>query len=106
MVLEARHTLQTLTDDYEISVTDDGSCDGSRDLLIKLQHNVPQLRLIFHEKNLGYGGARQSGFSAAKKDLVFYTDGNAQYDFQRLAKTLVQLFWLWLQLIVWRKENQ
>lgn len=91
MVLEARRTLQTLTDDFEIIVIDDGSSDGSRDLLLKLQHDVPQLRLVFHEKNKGYGGALRSGFSAATKDLIFYTDGDAQYDVKELPKLLERL---------------
>ena len=44
----------------------------------------PELRLVFHEKNKGYGGALQSGFKTASKDLVFYTDGDAQYDIHEM----------------------
>jgi glycosyltransferase involved in cell wall biosynthesis len=38
------------------------------------------VRIVQHDKNRGYGGALRSGFAAASKDLVFYTDGDAQYD--------------------------
>jgi len=79
VVLETKLTLEKLTDDYEIIVIDDGSTDGSRELLLKLQHDVPQLKLILHENNQGYGGALRSGFKAASKELIFYTDGDGQY---------------------------
>src|SRR5439155_4373959 len=40
----------------------------------------PALRVVTHEMNRGYGGALRSGFAAATKDIIFYTDGDAQYD--------------------------
>jgi glycosyltransferase involved in cell wall biosynthesis len=50
----------------------------------------PRLRVVTHPENRGYGGALGSGFRAAKKDWVFYTDGDGQYDPAELAK-LVEL---------------
>ncbi len=38
------------------------------------------MRVVHHAKNCGYGGALQTGFRSATKDLIFYTDGDAQYD--------------------------
>jgi len=60
----------------EIMVIDDGSTDGSRQLLKKLAKEFSRLRLIFHRGNKGYGGALRSGLGRAKYDLVFYTDGD------------------------------
>lgn len=91
VVLEIKSTLEKFTDDYEIIVIDDGSTDGSRELLLKLQHDEPRLKLVFHEKNQGYGGALRSGFKAATKELVFYTDGDGQYDVKELSVLLSKL---------------
>lgn len=91
LVFEMKKVLERVTDDYEIIVVDDGSIDGSRELLISLQQEVPQLRLVLHEKNKGYGGALKSGFSASTKDLVFYTDGDGQYDVSELPLLLEKL---------------
>jgi glycosyltransferase involved in cell wall biosynthesis len=40
---------------------------------------------VHHPRNRGYGGALRSGFEAATRDLVFYTDGDAQYDPKEMA---------------------
>jgi glycosyltransferase involved in cell wall biosynthesis len=72
--------LQRVTDDYEIIVVNDASTDESAGVLAGLQREMSQLRVIQHERNRGYGGALQSGFGAATKDYVFYTDGDGQYD--------------------------
>lgn len=80
LVAAADSVARDFTDNYEILVIDDGSTDHSRQLLTELKSKFPNLHLIFHEQNRGYGGALKSGFYNATKDLVFYTDGDGQYD--------------------------
>src|SRR5215207_8420853 len=80
LVLRADAELRRLTDDYEIIVVNDGSRDDSADVLRGLQPRVERLRVITHPSNRGYGAALRSGFAAASKELVFYTDGDGQYD--------------------------
>ncbi len=80
MVIAADMTLRTLTDDYEVIVVNDGSSDHTPAVLEELKRSYPRLKVVHHEKNRGYGGALRSGFANASKDLVFYTDGDAQYD--------------------------
>jgi len=64
----------------ECVVINDGSPDGSAAVLADLAAVEPRLRVITHEVNRGYGGALLSGFGAATREWVFYTDGDAQYD--------------------------
>jgi glycosyltransferase involved in cell wall biosynthesis len=73
--------LPRLTDDYEVIVINDGSADETAEVLAGLAAEFPaHVRIVTHEQNRGYGGALRSGFAAATKDLVFYTDGDGQYD--------------------------
>lgn len=90
MVVLADKTLRTLTGDYEVIVVNDGSRDHTAQVLSELEAVFPRLRVIHHAVNGGYGSALRTGFANASKDLIFYTDGDAQYDVRELAK-LAQL---------------
>ena len=80
LALIAHMTARTLTDDYEVIVVDDGSPDHTGELLDEMARHFPWLKVVHHAENRGYGGALRTGFLTATKDLVFYTDGDAQYD--------------------------
>ncbi len=86
LVRNAIAVLKTLTDDYEVIVINDGSTDATARVLDELARGVPHVEIIHHETNQGYGAALRTGFSAASKDLVFYTDGDGQYDVLELVK--------------------
>ena len=65
--------LAPLIADVEVIVVNDGSADASRP-------TRSWLHVIHHETNGGYGKALLSGFTAARNEWIFYTDGDAQYD--------------------------
>lgn len=91
LVVTSDCLLRRLADDYEIIVVNDGSPDHVAELLADLQARYPRLRVVTHPTNRGYGAALRSGFAAASKDLVFYTDGDAQFDPRELELLLEQL---------------
>src|SRR4029450_3235843 len=80
MVIRAVQAAAELTPDYEVIVVNDGSADATPAILDELARTYPPVRVIHHAKNRGYGGALQTGFRSATKELIFYTDGDAQYD--------------------------
>lgn len=84
LVEDTDKILKSITSDYEIIVIDDGSSDSSREVLRKAAKRFKRLKTIFHEVNKGYGGALQSGFRESSKELIFYTDGDGQYDVKEL----------------------
>lgn len=80
LVHKAYRVAGRVTDDFEVIVVNDGSQDATADALSRLRVVFPSLRVVTHPLNRGYGGALQSGFAAALKEWVFYTDGDGQYD--------------------------
>lgn len=84
MVLYTVRTAEKLGLDYDITIVDDGSAPQTLELLDELKARFPAVNVVYHEKNKGYGGALRSGFAAATRDWVFYTDGDAQYDAREL----------------------
>jgi glycosyltransferase involved in cell wall biosynthesis len=91
MVIRAVQTAAALTPDYEVIVVNDGSADATPEIIDELARTYPRVRAVHHPKNRGYGGALQTGFRSATKDLIFYTDGDAQYDPAELAQLWASL---------------
>jgi glycosyltransferase involved in cell wall biosynthesis len=65
----------------EIVIVDDGSHDGTRDLLREMQaKNLQGVRILFHERNQGKGAALVTGFAAAAGDIMLIQDADMEYD--------------------------
>ena len=84
LVTDALAVLPRLTHDFEVLVVNDGSTDRTPALLDELERTRSHVRVIHHESNQGYGAALRTGFGHARKDLIFYTDGDGQYDAREL----------------------
>jgi glycosyltransferase involved in cell wall biosynthesis len=91
LVVEAERQLRELTHDYEIIVVNDGSRDESAAVLSALSTQVEHLRVVTHPVNRGYGASLRSGFEHSTKELVFYTDGDGQYDVREIPILLMLL---------------
>jgi len=72
--------------DYEIIIIEDGSPDRTGEVADGLARQYPNVRVIHHPHNMGYGMALRSGFKAAKMDYIFYTDGDNQFNLEELKK--------------------
>jgi len=69
---------------HEVIIVDDGSKDGTGDIVLRIAKTHPNVRLVRHEMNRGYGEAMKSGFRAARLSWIFYSDGDRQFDMHEL----------------------
>lgn len=72
--------------DYEITIIEDGSPDNTAQVADDLAKQYPKVKVIHHKQNKGYGATLYEGFTSAKFDYVFYTDGDNQFDLEELKK--------------------
>jgi glycosyltransferase involved in cell wall biosynthesis len=76
------------TDDYEVIVVNDGSKDRTREVLEELSAKDSHIRGVNHPVNRGYGEALRTGFDSATKELIFFTDGDKQFDVTEIDRLL------------------
>ena len=62
--------------------------DASHDDTLSIARTLPDTIVHAHDANRGYGGALKSGFAAARKDYVFFTDGDGQFDVAEIDRLL------------------
>jgi glycosyltransferase involved in cell wall biosynthesis len=86
-VYNERNTLRTVVDrllsvplDMELICVDDGSRDGSREILSELQNQHPNLRVLLQPRNMGKGAALRRGIQQANGDFVVIQDADLEYD--------------------------
>ncbi len=83
--------LPSMVSDFEIIAVDDGSTDRSGPILAAIAQQVPQLRMVTHTRNQGYGAALADGFAAASKELTFFMDSDGQFDIEDLYGLLTHI---------------
>lgn len=71
---------------YEVIVVEDGSPDRTGTVADQLAHHYPNLRVIHHPTNQGYGATLADGFRAARYPYTFYTDGDCQFNLRELPR--------------------
>ena len=79
-VLELIERTRAVPVSKEIVVIDDGSADGTTELLHKRYDATPNIKLLFHKKNFGKGMAIRTGIAAAAGDIVIVQDADLEYD--------------------------
>ena len=84
----ASSVLKKLGVDYEIILVDDGSIDETPKIVDTIAAADSRVKVVHHVTKSGYGAALKSGFRNASKELVFYTDGDGQFDLNELPPLL------------------
>ena len=77
--------------EHEVIIVDDGSLDRTGTVAEELARRYPCVRVVHHERNLGYGAALKTGLTRAQHDYVFFTDGDNQFDIREIKKLVALL---------------
>ncbi len=99
-------TLSDIGKSFEVIVIDDGSSDGSQELLKKLKTSYKELKVIFFRRNFGQSAAMTAGFDHAKGDIVITMDGDLQNDPSDIPRLLAKIYEGYDVVSGWRKDRK
>lgn len=85
---KALRVLRDVADKFEIVIVDDGSPDRAGEIADQLADEYPEVSVIHHARNLGYGAAIRSGLERCKYEWICFTDGDDEYDVNDLRKLI------------------
>lgn len=85
-IIDACHAAKRVADQYEVIVVNDGSRDRTAEIVGELAKSDPNIRLINHSVNKGYGAAVKTGMAACRKDWIFFTDSDGQFHYDEIEK--------------------
>jgi glycosyltransferase involved in cell wall biosynthesis len=100
------HALQLYGRSYEMVFVDDGSADGTRDVLRELAAADPRLRLVFFRRNYGQTAAMAAGFRAARGRTIVSMDGDLQNDPADIGRIVDKLDEGYDVVCGWRRHRQ
>lgn len=89
-IIDARNSAKQLAKTYEIIVVDDGSRDRTAEVVLELKKHDPNIRLLRHRQNRGYGAAVKTGLRACKHAWIFFTDSDGQFHYDELTRFVAE----------------
>src|ERR1035437_10684192 len=91
VIKKAIPVAKKLAGKWEIIIVDDGSSDKTLAIARSLQKENPNLVIVSHNKNRGYGAALKSGFEKASYEFIVFNDGDGQFDFSQVTKFIEKI---------------
>jgi len=85
-ITKADAILRKVAKKYEILVVNDGSTDKTEAVVKKIISQNPNVRMITHNPNKGYGGALKTGLYESKYKYISFIDADGQFDFAEIGK--------------------
>lgn len=91
LISDAARFLPVIVSEHEIIIIDDGSDDATAEIAHGFALKTPGIRVIKHEKNMGYAAALRTGFENSGKEFIFFMDGDNQFDITEISKLIPYL---------------
>lgn len=91
VIKKAIPVAEKVAEKWEIIMVDDGSSDRTLAISKRLQKENPNLIIVSHDKNRGYGAALRSGFEKARYEFIVFNDGDGQFDFSEVSRFIKKI---------------
>lgn len=90
VVLKTKKVLELVARKWEVIVVNDGSSDSTKKIVEDLEKEDSRIRIITHNKNMGYGASFKSGLYGSKYKWISFIDSDGQFDFSEITKFIAK----------------
>ncbi len=105
LVAQLFEVMRSMDETFEVILVDDGSMDNSRETLMGMKGNFPELKVVFLRRNFGQSAAMTAGFDYAQGEIVITMDGDLQNDPKNIPQLIDKLAEGYDLVNGWRKDR-